>query len=268
MIITISTLIQDIKKKKELQAVHDSFVEKEINRVLTQKPALQKILHLGNSRSREYKTIIKEVRARLRKVSGVFRSKHIKHIKGDTLETHASTTERLSFYPRLYAQLFAITGTPKVILDLGCGLNPLSLPFMNIEKVTYYAYDINVQEIHVISQFFTQGKKDHPFFIGKASILDISDTTAVKHLPRADVCFLFKVTDALDRNKGHTASEQLIRAIPARYVILSFSTKTLSGKPMTAPRRRWVEWMCQRIGYPYTILEFENEIFYVVRKAV
>ena len=262
----ILQLIQDIKKKKELRTLDDSFIRKEINRVLTLEPALRKGLSSRNSRSREYKSLVKAVRARLRRVYGVFRSGDK---KGDTitLKTHSSTQERLSFYSELYAKLFAITGTPRVILDLGCGLNPLSVPFMKLKKAMYYAYDINVQEIGIISQFFRQWKKTSLSFEGKASILDISDTSAVQNLPHADICFLFKVTDALDRNKGHSASEQLITAIPSKYIILSFSTKTLSGKPMTAPHRKWVEWMCQRLGYNYTILKFENEIFYVMEKA-
>ncbi len=260
----VQQLIESIKRKKELRSLDDSFVEKELTLFLAQQPSLKKRIPLIHSRSQEYKRIVKEVRARLRKVYGVFRSGNI---AGTTLETHYSTKERFSFYPLLYKKIFAITGKPRVVLDLGCGVNPLSLPFMKIPSFTYYAYDINQKEINVLSQFFTEWKQKHHLFTGKASVLDISNTAEVQKLPSADVCFLFKVTDAVDRNKGHTASERLIRAIPARYVVLSFSTKTLSGKPMTAPRRRWVEWMCQRVGYEYTILEFENEIFYVIEKA-
>ena len=83
---------------------------------------------------------------------------------------------------------------------------------------------------------------------------------------RTDVCFLFKMTDVLDKNKGHKATEEMLKRIPAEYVVVSFATKTMSGKKMTAPRRNWMEWLCKRLRYEYTILEFPNELFYVVKK--
>ena len=35
---------------------------------------------------------------------------------------------------------------------------------------------------------------------------------------------------------------------------------------MNHPYRGWIEQMCRRLGYFYEILEFENEIFYLIQK--
>ena len=99
-----------------------------------------------------------------------------------------------------------------------------------------------------------------------AGILDIMQWAKLPQLGKVDVCFLFKMTDVLDRGKGHKVTELVIRNVPARYVVLSFPTHTMSGKKMNVPVRNWVQWMCKRLGYKYTILEFETEIFYVVEK--
>ena len=58
--------------------------------------------------------------------------------------------ERISIYKDLYKQIFKITKKPKSILDLGCGLNPLSYPLMNLKNVTYNACDIAINDLNLI----------------------------------------------------------------------------------------------------------------------
>ena len=74
------------------------------------------------------------------------------------------------------------------------------------------------------------------------------------------------MTDVLDKGKGHKTSEEIIKAIPAKFVVVSFATLTISGKKMNYPRRGWIELMCKRLGYEFKLLEFSNELFYVVMK--
>ena len=95
----------------------------------------------------------------------------------------------------------------------------------------------------------------------------MTNRAKLEKIPPADLCFLFKMTEVLDQGKGHIATEAVLKAIPAKHIVVSFSTRTMSGKAMTAPRRRWMEWLCQRLHYQYTILEFGNEILYVVKKG-
>ena len=277
----IDVLAADIKKKKELQSINDDFVKDGIVKCLQQEPKLSEALEKNfNPKSKAYGSVVKYVRAKLRKVYGLFRDDPAKRKKlvqelaraskenrtkiiTEILSTHSSTNERLSFYGQLYSKLFAITGKPKTILDLGCGINPFSFLYMKLEKCNYYAYDINEEEINSINKCFGSLQIENPFFTGKAEIMDILQ---VAKLPQADICFLFKMTDVLDKGKGHKKTEELLIKIPAKYIVASFATKTMSGKAMTAPRRKWMEWLCQRLGYNYTVLEFKNEIFYVVEK--
>ncbi|MFA6460695.1 MAG: hypothetical protein WCV90_00375 [Candidatus Woesearchaeota archaeon] len=254
-------LIEEIKRKKELNGISDNIVLEQVKKYLSQ----NKKINLENKRSSDYKQLIKEVRAKLRRSYGLFRVENIKINEGDDSESilaaHSSTKERSYFYPELYKKIFTITGKPKIILDLGCGVNPLSYSFMNLKKVEYHAYDINEKEIALINNYFRREK-----ILGEAAVLDVSKGEEVKKLPSADLAFLFKITDILDRGKGHKKTEEVLVAIPVKWVVISFPTLTMSGKPMNAPRRRWMEWLCGRLGYPYTVLEFSNEIFYVIKK--
>ena len=179
-------------------------------------------------------------------------------------EKHSSTKERLLFYSELYKKIFKIAGKPKSILDLGCGINPLSFVFMNLEKVNYHAYDINKDEIKLIDSFFKILNKKNKEI---KAIAQVKDITKLK-FPKTDIAFLFKITDILDKGKGHKKTEEIIKKIPAKHIIISFPTLTMSGKKMTAPRRKWMEWMCKRLRYEYQILEYSNELFYVIEKRM
>ncbi len=277
----IILLIAGIKKKKELQHITDDFAKEQLLAYLRQEHKLFRLLQENcNPKSKSYRVVIKQVRARLRKAYGLFRDDPAKRQKlmekllaapaaaqkkviDEILSTHASTKERLPIYNNLYAKIFALTGKPGVILDLGCGINPFSYPYMKLRKCTYLAYDINEEEINILNKYFSLLRRKIPYFDGQAAAADVLQ---MQKIPPADVCFLFKMTDVLDKNKGHKATEEMLKRIPAEYVVVSFATKTMSGKKMTAPRRNWMEWLCKRLRYEYTILEFPNELFYVVKK--
>ncbi|MEK6951372.1 MAG: hypothetical protein AABX13_06640 [Nanoarchaeota archaeon] len=242
-------------------------------------------------KSAQYKAIIKHVRAKLRKFYGQYRrsvdAQRIQelverllagrivdqHLLRDLLALNASTKERLAIYDELYEKLFQVmgirsqfTGRPTSIIDLGCGLNPFSIPWMRLEKLHYYAYDVNEEEITQLQEFFRYLHLLNRRFRGKAEVLDALHLEGLLDLKKVDLCFLFKMTDVLDRGKGHRATEAVITSVPARFVVVSFPTRTLSGKRMNVPEKRWVELMCQRLGYTVTVLKFPTEIFYVVRK--
>ena len=269
--IMIKELIKNIKQKKELAELDDKFIKEELTQFFKREPKIFKKLNENpNPKSKEYKQTVKEVRAKLRRSYGLFRvekeTKNLKELvkKKDyqkILEPHSSTKERLSFYNQLYKKIFKITGIPKTILDLGAGFNPLSYSYMNLKNVDYYAYDLSREEVKILNQYFKDKNIN-----GKAGILDLLQTEKVKKLPKADLAFLFKMTDVLDKGKGHKTSEQIINAIPAKFIIVSFPTLTMSGKKMNHPRRGWIELMTQRLGYKFELIEFSNELFYCICK--
>ncbi len=279
----VVALIKAIKQKKELREVSDAFVQDQLFHYFLKSPKMISVL--GNPRSADYKKIIKEVRAILRRVYGLFRVEQGAAERRELVEkiatmslaeqaiyiprllaTHSSTKERLAHYEELYQKIWKITGIPTKIIDLGCGINPFSISLMDLPTLEYYAYDISEEEISLLQQFFrTQHRLNHSFK-GVAEILDVLHFASLEKLRKVNVCFLFKMTDVLDRGKGHKVTEEVLRRVPARFVVVSFATKTMSGKTMTAPRRRWMEWLCQRLGWTYTLVEIPNELFYVIQK--
>ncbi len=293
----IEELLKAIRKKKELRALSSEFVRDVLFTFLSQNQKAALFLagisagtaaktpsRKPTKKSAQYQAIIKQIRAQLRKYYGQYRRSvnaqrlHElverllagrivdQHLLRDILALNASTKERLPFYEELYEKIFQVTGTPTSIIDLGCGINPFSIPWMRLPKLRYYAYDLNEDEIALLKEFFEYLHFRNRKYQGRAEVLDALHLERLLDLRKVDVCFLFKMTDVLDRGKGHRASEAVIKGVPARFVVVSFPTKTLSGKQMNVPEKKWVELMSTRLGYTVTVLKFPTEIFYVVRK--
>jgi len=274
----IAKLVADVKVKPELNSLDDKFVKEHLIKVMERESRkTNQLAENFTHKSRQYREIVKLVRGDLRRVYGLFRDK--KPLNDDlfndfckspqdirkarrVLESHSSTKERLNFYDKLYGKIFSITGKPKSLLDLGCGINPFSFPYMKLKNLTYNAYDISNKEIADIKKYFFNLKID-----GTAEVFDILKFSKLSKLPQSDVALMFKMTDVVDRNKGHKGTEEVLLHTPANFIVVSFPTLTMSGKPMNVPRRKWIELLCNRLEFEFTVLEFSNEIFYVVNKT-
>ncbi len=271
----LPSLLSKIKHKKELAEISEDVIKLQLHRVLQTHPKLAMLVKQNLSeRSSNYKQLIKLVRAELRKQYGLFQVKTKNNLPAlvarycldltnhklleEILFSHASTKERLPHYRLLYQQLFAAANNPQIILDLGCGLNPFSIPFMPQPPKKYYAYDINKLEVELVNLFLAAS--------GIYCQAKVQEINTLSKMPVSDAAFLFKITDILDRGQGHKKTEQLLKLIPAKFVVISFATLTMSGQRMKAPHRRWMEWLCHRLGYPFTKIEIPNELFYVIKK--
>lgn len=260
-------IVNDIKGKKELEGIINSFIEAELLGIISRDRKLSDFFSSADNfekmkKSRYYRQIMKNIRKTMRKSVGVFINPAKLKDFDSLLLKHESTRERMGIYPELYQRIFHITGSPGTILDLGCGINPLSYKYLKITP-RYLAYDVNAVVIGIVDDFFKKKKIN-----GKAGLINLREARKKKlKLPKADICFLFKVLDSVELEKGHKLAEKLIRQIQSKWIAASFSTRTLSGKRMAHPYRGWVEQLCRRLGYFYDVLECENEIFYLIRKS-
>ncbi len=271
----IDKIATDVKKKKELSAISCEFIKKTIKSHLSSDSKLKKFFENHESktlnRSSRYKEFIKRIRAELRKVYGVYAKENFEKReellnKGDydsILKSHLSTKERINIYPKLYKEIWKITGKPKSILDLACGMNPFSFKYMGLKKIKYLAVDISKEDAKLINKFFKKEGID-----GQAKIMDlleIKKRDLFENFPNFDVVFLFKFLDT-SIIKSKKVGEQLIKNVPSKRVVVSFSKKTIGQKEMKKANREWVLKMCERLGYEVKTLNFQNEIFYVIKK--
>ena len=231
-------IVKKVISKRELKDIDDNFV---------------KSLILELSKRYKGEILFKESRKILRLIYGMYKSKEL------TLEKHLSTRDRLSYYKEIYENIFKITGKPNSILDLGCGINPLSYQYLSC-KPEYYACDIGKDYIGVINDYFNKNN-----IKGNAFIFDLINGD-YNNLPKADVCFLFKVLESLELIK-RDISKDIIKKLNCNYIIVSFAKKALGGRITIRKKgRSWFRRILNKLDYKYEILDIGDEIFYVIKK--
>jgi 16S rRNA (guanine(1405)-N(7))-methyltransferase len=180
---------------------------------------------------------------------------------------HSSTRERLPFLDRFYPAIFEITGRPSSILDLGCGLNPLAIPWMGLSPVAgepsgvrYIALDIDADRIRFLNRTLALAG-----FEPLARCQDI----LISPLPAAAVALLLKMSPSLERQE-RGATLRLLEEIQAPFVAVSFAVKSLGGreKGMLAHYERRFLDLAESRGWPAEKLEFDAELVFVVRKRL
>jgi len=174
------------------------------------------------------------------------------------LAGHASTRERLPIIDTLYTDLFNLIGKPRVLIDLACGLNPFTLPWMDLEAdAQYYAFDMDCRLMALLRSFFSYLQK--PYQAVCADLLTALPPVA------ADVALLLKALPSLEQQeKG--AGERIISGIKARHIVVSFPVRTLSGKArgMEKHYHRVISDLAQRLGYGCACLSYPDEVFYIL----
>jgi len=243
-------LIQKIKEKKSLHNLEDHYVQEEINKFLKQNQKLKNKLKEKTLKKKDKEQIIKEVRNILNIVYGQFWI-------GEKLEldSHKSTKERIEDYNEIYQKIFSITGKPKTILDLGAGLNILT--YKDYPEIHFIATELTKIDCEKIKEYYKNNKIN----------AEIIQTDLRTHLefPKADLCFMFKILDTIEK-KGHKLAEELIQKIKAKYIVVSFSTITVHNQKMNYPKRGWIEQLTKRLEYETEKFETRNEIFYIIKK--
>lgn len=266
-------IIEKILEKSELKNLPEEIVKEKLEKYFDKK-SKEKYEKLGEKflRSKEFKVLKSKVRSELREVYGVFfeqqnknREKYLKnlikepsidnHIK--VLELHKSSKERLPFYEEIYEKIFSVIGKPETIMDLACGYNPISYPFMKI-NCSIKAIDISKEDMKFLEEYFkAQNIK------GEGIALDLTKDSALENISKmeAEACFLFKALDSIETRKRNF-SKSLIDKINCKWLVISFPTKSLGGKKeIKTSKRRWIE-----KNYEITkSFEVENEIFYIIK---
>jgi len=187
-------------------------------------------------------------------------AEEIKATCASLLSEHASTRERLPILEQFYQQIFKETGKPDSILDLACGLNPLSFPWMGLPySVRYCAYDLNRPRLALIHKFFT--------LLGMQPGGEVRDILLTPPVEKAQVAFFFKEAHRFEqRQKGCNLA--FWQALNVRYLLVSLPTASLSGKHnLLAQQRRLVYETIQGKPWKVTEILFDGEIVFCIDKT-
>jgi len=141
----------------------------------------------------------------------------------DLMAHHASTRERLPYLDRFYAGIWDSLGAaPASLLDLGCGLAPLALPWMGLPASgQYVAIDADASAIALVEGFLS--------IVGQQHVTEVRDLAAPFHAAPADVALLLKLIPILDRQQPDAAL-RLIEGLSVDHVVVSFPVRSLGGR--------------------------------------
>jgi 16S rRNA (guanine(1405)-N(7))-methyltransferase len=208
-------------------------------------------------KSRSDDDAVKRVKRRLHQAVGAYRGAHsadplatvratwsgdladprFRAACADAMRSHASTAERLPYLGGFYTPIWELTGgPPRTLLDLGCGLGPLALPWMGLPPdAAYHACDVDRRSLDVVDAFLD--------LVGQPHELHAHDLVATGPPPvHAEVALLLKLVPLLDR-QDPSAATRILEAINVRHAVVSFPSRSLGGgrRGMAATNRARLE---------------------------
>lgn len=258
----LSSLLQS-RKYRSLgippETIADIF-EKELTRLANPKAALgstrEKLhhitaLYLGDPDYQEVSSALVEAKGDENK---------IEEICEKVLSSHISTRERLPIRKDFYSQLFNLTGTPNIILDLACGLNPFSFAWMGLPRTTkYFAYDLHKPRIDLINQYFKT--------IGLEPLADHRDILVDVPEIEADIAFIFKEVHRMEqRQKG--CSLPFWKKLNVKWLLVSLPTISMTGRhSLIEKHRKLVADILTPVNWHMHEIVFSNEIVFCINKG-
>jgi 16S rRNA (guanine(1405)-N(7))-methyltransferase len=177
------------------------------------------------------------------------------------LQYHASTRERLPILERIFSETLAPIGPIHSVLDIACGLNPMSIPWMSLERdFSYQAVDIYVDLIEFLNLYFK-----HFAINGKAGVADVLQSSPSHPVQVALIMKTIPCLEQLDKQAGG----KLLDAIQAEIMLVSFPARSLGGRSKGMVQNYEAHFHELIRGKPWKIdrFEFPGELVFRVQTS-
>ena len=176
------------------------------------------------------------------------------------MRLHASTYERLEVLPTFFQTALASISPVKSVLDLACGLNPLSIPWMPLaDGFSYYASDVVNPLVHFLRHYFELYRVN-----GEASILDLSFSIPSQPVQLA---LLMKTLPLMEQIE-HGLSQKILENLNAEHILVTYPLRSLGGrrKGMEETYRSQFDQLVAGRDWKIQEFRFPNEVAYLVTK--
>jgi 16S rRNA (guanine(1405)-N(7))-methyltransferase len=232
---------------------------------------------------RNFKQAVKATRSKLHQVAGAYLEENIDYDKWQAMlddlpkslhnpelqaaclhwmEKHASSHERLPIINKFFQQTLQNIAPINSILDVGCGLNPLALPWMPLNAgCQYYGLDIFTDMVRFLNQFL-----HHAGVQGQIEVHSL--TEGLKKMQAVQLALLLKTIpcmEQLDKSLG----EYLLDNVRAEYMLVSFPIQSLGGH-QKGMRRYYEEHFLSIIKdrhFVYERHEFATELAFLLKSG-
>lgn len=212
------------KNKQLLRNIHDRHPQEDVTRWRDYKAAVKDVRKRVYYALRQYHQGADETTAlgeQLAAAASVTNDlTDLRAITRQILETHVSTRERHPYLAALYEQLFAAVGTPEHIVDIGCGINPISFPYYApYTPVIYAAIDKDPRSITLLNTFSKIWTPLHP------RQQDIR-ACAFSDRDTPDLILLLKVIPVVQRQTPDLLP--ILAKLPGRYMCITASSVAMT----------------------------------------
>lgn len=177
------------------------------------------------------------------------------------MERHASTRERLPILDQFFAVTLAGAAPLSSMLDIGCGMNPLAIPWMPVAgDFTYTGLDVYTDQAHFLNAFLA-----HVGVTGEVRVHNIL-TGLPGDMARPQAVLLLKTLSCLEQ-LDKSISERLLPQIQADTVLVSYPLHSLGGrsKGMRENYQAHFERLAGRLGWTPELHEFQTEMAFIVK---
>jgi 16S rRNA (guanine(1405)-N(7))-methyltransferase len=264
----VKDMVEYVLEKPKYRQISSGLIESIVKSELhkgrktkdTQKAVLSKLHQVGTAYFSQKQTYEKW-EAALSQLPIDIHSPEVEDFCVGVMRTHFSTSERLPILDDFYHTILSRIQPIRSILDLACGLNPLALPWMPVEAgVRYIGCDIFRDMVAFLNTFSNHFNFDSEFH--SCNLLDAQFNEQVK------VAFLLKAIPCLEQlEKGFP--ENLLRAIPAEYILISYPISSLSGKTkgMQENYTNQFNQLLEASNWTYERFAFSSELAFLVKKS-
>jgi 16S rRNA (guanine(1405)-N(7))-methyltransferase len=233
------------------------------------------------TKRRTLKEAVKHTRSRIHQVAGAYMGARIDYAQwsaqleevpqtpgepalGDfclhLMEQHASTRERLPIIERFFTGTLQSISPIGSILDVGCGLNPLTIPWMPLAgNFVYWGLDIYEDMVAFLNRFLA-----HYGAAGDVRVHDLSQGIP-KDLQKVQLALMLKIFPCLEQLDKNLPM-RLLKEIRAENVLISFPIYSLGGRSkgmLSYYEQHFMEGV-EGKGWRITRFEFASELAFLL----
>ena len=177
------------------------------------------------------------------------------------MTAHSSTNERLPILNDFYQRIFALLPPIHSVLDIACGLNPLTLPWMALAPdASYLAVDIFSDQVAFLNDFFQLAN-----VTGRAETRNVLTDCPAEPVDLALILKTIPCPEQMEKDAGR----RLLEAVQARHLVISFPSRSLGGREKGMASTYGARFAELTSGWDakVTRLDFSNELVFVVERG-
>ena len=244
------------------------------------KQVIRRIAEKEFSENTRIKEAIKVTKRRLHQIAGVFftsRPKYsywleeLRRLKGfddsrfretciRIMRLHSSTKERLEVLDKFYAGIFSEVSPVNSVLDLACGLNPLSIPWIpQFERLEYRAYDIYADLVDFLNAYIR--------LLPVKGHAEVRDVLFDPPRRKGDLALILKTIPCFDQIDA-AAIQTMLEKINVDNLVISFPVRSLGGieKMMIRNYTERFEKITRQMDWNIKKILFKTELVFLMSK--